>query len=167
MLWRRENTTIEEVVGTLLIEKGLKISTAESCTGGMIASRLVAYPGISEAFLEGAVTYSNEAKMRTLNVSCETLEKYGAVSEQTAREMALGIAKRTGSDISVVTTGIAGPGGGTEEKPVGLVYIGLYYKGEVKAYKYGFNGDRSRIRMSATIKALDNVRRVIIGGKLL
>lgn len=162
-----ENTTIEEVVGNLLIEKGLKISTAESCTGGMIASRLVAYPGISEVFLEGAVTYSNEAKMRTLNVSCETLEKYGAVSEQTAREMALGIAKRTGSDISVVTTGVAGPGGGTEEKPVGLVYIGLFYKGAVKAYKYGFNGDRAKIRASATIKALDNVRRVILEGKLL
>ena len=162
-----ENTTIEEVVGNLLIEKGLKISTAESCTGGMIASRLVAYPGISEVFLEGAVTYSNEAKMRTLNVSCKTLEKYGAVSEQTAREMALGIAKRTGSDISVVTTGVAGPGGGTEEKPVGLVYIGLYYKGVVKAYKYGFNGDRAKIRTSATIKALDTVRRVILEDKLL
>ena len=162
-----ENTTIEEVVGALLIEMGLKISTAESCTGGMIASKLVAYPGISEAFLEGAVTYSNEAKMRTLNVSSETLEKYGAVSEQTAMEMALGIAERTGSDIAVVTTGIAGPGGGTEEKPVGLVYIGLYYKGEVKAYKYVFNGDRVRIRTSATIKSLDITRRVILKGKLL
>lgn len=162
-----ENTTIEEVVGALLIEKGLKISTAESCTGGMIASKLVAYPGISEAFLEGAVTYSNEAKMRTLNVSSETLEKYGAVSEQTAMEMALGIAKRTGSDIAVVTTGIAGPGGGTEKKPVGLVYIGMYYKGEVKAYKYIFNGDRVRIRISATIKSLDITRRVILKGKLL
>jgi len=162
-----ENTTIEEVVGDLLIEKGLKISTAESCTGGMIASKLVAYSGISEVFLEGAVTYSNEAKIRTLNVSCETLEKYGAVSEQTAIEMALGIAKRTGSDIAVITTGIAGPKGGTEDKPVGLVYIGLYYKGEVKAYKYVFNGDRARIRTGATIKALDIIRRVILEGKLL
>jgi len=162
-----ENTTIEEVVANLLIEKGLKISTAESCTGGMIASKLVSYPGISEVFLEGAVTYSNEAKVRTLNVSSETLEKYGAVSEQTAKEMALGIAKRTGSDIAVVTTGIAGPSGGTKEKPVGLVYIGLYYKDNVKAYKYVFNGDRSRIRASATIKALDITRRVILERKLL
>jgi nicotinamide-nucleotide amidase len=162
-----ENTTIEEVVGRLLIERGLKISTAESCTGGMIASKLVAYPGISETFLEGAVTYSNEAKVRTLNVSSETLEKYGAVSEQTAREMALGISKRTGSDIAVVTTGIAGPGGGTEDKPVGLIYIGVCYKGDVKAYKYGFNGNRERIRINATIKSLDIVRRVILEGKLL
>ncbi|PRR79973.1 competence/damage-inducible protein A [Clostridium vincentii] len=162
-----EDNTIEQVVGTLLIERDLSISTAESCTGGMIASRLVAYPGISQVFLEGAVTYSNESKTRTLGVSCETLEKYGAVSEQIAKEMALGIANRTDSDVSVVTTGIAGPGGGTKEKPVGLVYIGLYYKGAVKAYRYEFNGDRDKIRTSASIKALDKVRRVILEGKLL
>ena len=126
-----ENVKIEEVVGDLLVNKKLTISTAESCTGGMIASRVINYPGISEAFLEGAVTYSNEAKMRTLKVKKETLDAVGAVSEETAREMALGIAERTGSDISVVTTGIAGPGGGTKEKPVGLVYIGLYYKGNI------------------------------------
>ena len=157
-----EDTTIEKVVGDLLIKNNLKISTAESCTGGMIASRLVSISGISDAFLEGAVTYSNEAKVRTLNVKEETLKKYGAVSEETAREMAEGIAKRTGSDIAVVTTGIAGPGGGTEEKPVGLVYIGLYYKGEVFVYKNVFNGNRQEVRTKATVRALDTVRRKIM-----
>ena len=157
-----EDTTIEKVVGDLLIKNNLKISTAESCTGGMIASRLVSISGISDAFLEGAVTYSNEAKVRTLNVKEETLKKYGAVSEETAREMAEGIAKRTGSDIAVVTTGIAGAGGGTEEKPVGLVYIGLYYKGEVFVYKNVFNGNRQEVRTKATVRALDIVRRKIM-----
>lgn len=157
-----ENTTIEEVVGDLLINKGLTISTAESCTGGMIASRLINYPGISEAFLEGAVTYSNEAKVRTLNVKEETLIKHGAVSEETAKEMVLGIVKRSGSDIGIVTTGIAGPGGGTDEKPVGLVYIGLYYKGKIKVYRQVFNGNREEVRIRATITALDKVRRAIL-----
>lgn len=162
-----ENTTIEEVLGKLLVSKGLTISTAESCTGGMIASKLISFPGISEVFLEGAVTYSNEAKMRTLKVKSETLESYGAVSEETAKEMALGIAKRAGTDISVVTTGIAGPGGGTLEKPVGLVWIGVYYKGQVKAYKHVFSGDRQKVRLRATVTALDKVRRVILQDKLI
>ena len=157
-----EDTTIEKVVGDLLIKNNLKISTAESCTGGMIASRLVSISGISDVFLEGAVTYANEAKVRTLNVKEETLKKYGAVSEETAREMAEGMAKRTGSDIAVVTTGIAGPGGGTEEKPVGLVYIGLYYKGEIFVYKNVFNGNRQAVRTKATVRALDIVRRKIM-----
>ena len=157
-----EETTIEMVVGDLLIKNNLKISTAESCTGGMIASRLVSVPGISDVFLEGAVTYANEAKVRTLNVKEETLKKYGAVSEETAREMAEGMAKRTGSDIAVVTTGIAGPGGGTKEKPVGLVYIGLYYKDEVYVYKNVFNGNRQKVRTKATVTALDMVRRKIL-----
>ena len=157
-----EELTIEEVLGKLLVDRKLTISTAESCTGGMIASRLINYPGISEVFLEGAVTYSNEAKERTLNVKKKTLDTYGAVSEETAKEMAIGISKRTGSDISVVTTGIAGPGGGSEEKPVGLVYIGLYYKGNVKAFKYIFNGNRHNVRTKATVTALDLVRREIL-----
>lgn len=157
-----EELTIEEVLGKLLVDRKLTISTAESCTGGMIASRLINYPGISEVFLEGAVTYSNEAKERTLNVKKKTLDTYGAVSEETAKEMAIGISKRTGSDISVVTTGIAGPGGGSEEKPVGLVYIGLYYKGKVEAFKYIFNGNRHNVRTKATVTALDLVRREIL-----
>lgn len=154
--------TIEEVLGKLLIEKGLKIATAESCTGGMIASRLISFPGISEVFLEGAITYSNEAKVRTLNVTEETINKYGAVSEETAKEMAIGIATRAGADISVVTTGIAGPAGGTQDKPVGLVYIGIYYKGTITVKRFVFNGDRNKVRTRATITALDMVRREIL-----
>ncbi len=157
-----EDITIEEVLANLLLKYKLTISSAESCTGGMIASRLISIPGISEVFLEGAVTYSNEAKVRTLGVKEDTLKKYGAVSEETAREMAEGIAKITGSDISVVTTGIAGPDGGTYEKPVGLVYIGVYYKGEVEVYRNVFNGDRNKVRNKSTVLALDKVRRKIL-----
>lgn len=150
---------IEDVVSKMLIDKKLTISTAESCTGGMIAAKLVSYPGVSEVFLEGCVTYSNEAKHSRLNVSTETLDKYGAVSCETAKEMAEGVAKTSNTDVSIVTTGIAGPGGGTDEKPVGLVYIGLYIKGKVSVEKYIFKGDRNKVRTQATIRALDMVRR--------
>jgi nicotinamide-nucleotide amidase len=157
-----EDVSIEDVVAKLLIEKKLTISTAESCTGGMIAGTLINYPGISEVFLEGTVTYSNEAKHNRLGVKNETLEKYGAVSEETAREMAIGIANTAKTDVSIVTTGIAGPEGGTPEKPVGLVYIGVYFKGEVTVKKYVFNGNRSRVRLQATTTGLDMLRRVLM-----
>lgn len=161
-IYATEDISIEDVVAKLLIDKKLTISTAESCTGGMIASTLINYPGISEVFLEGAITYSNEAKNNRLGVKNETLDKYGAVSEETAREMAIGIAKTAKTDVSIVTTGIAGPDGGSEEKPVGLVYIGIYLNGEVKVEKCMFQGNRSRIRLQATIKALDILRRMLI-----
>ncbi|MBW6411478.1 competence/damage-inducible protein A [Clostridium weizhouense] len=150
---------IEEVVSKMLIDKKLTISTAESCTGGMIAAKLVSYPGVSEVFLEGCVTYSNEAKHSRLNVSTDTLDKYGAVSYETAKEMAEGVAKTSNTDVSIVTTGVAGPGGGTDEKPVGLVYIGLYIKGKVSVEKHIFKGDRNKVRTQATIRGLDMVRR--------
>ncbi|MBU5487948.1 competence/damage-inducible protein A [Clostridium sp. MSJ-8] len=159
-----EDNTIEQVLVNLLLDKNITIGTVESCTGGMIASRLVSCSGVSQVFLEGAVTYSNEAKMRTVNVKKETLDRYGAVSEETAREMAEGIAKRAGADIGVSTTGIAGPDGGTDEKPVGLVYIGIYYKGKTEAYRYVFNGNRNKVRNRATVTALDKVRRKILIG---
>ena len=161
-----EDNTIQDVVAKLLIEKNLTIASAESCTGGYIAGRLVSCAGISSVFLEGAVTYSNEAKMRTLKVNKSTLDSVGAVSEETAREMAEGIAKRAGTDIGISTTGIAGPGGGTKEKPVGLVYMGLYYKGKVKAYRFVFNGNREKVRNKAAVTALDLVRRAIIKDKI-
>ncbi|WP_238916593.1 competence/damage-inducible protein A [Clostridium sp. YIM B02555] len=161
-IYATEDVSIEDVVARLLIEKKLTISTAESCTGGMIAGTLINYPGISEVFLEGAVTYSNEAKHNRLGVKNETLEKYGAVSEETAREMAIGIANTAKTDVSIVTTGIAGPEGGTPEKPVGLVYIGVYFKGEVTVKKYVFNGNRSRVRLQATTTGLDMLRRVLM-----
>jgi len=161
-VYATEDIGIEDVVAKLLIERKLTISTAESCTGGMIASTLINYPGISEVLLEGAVTYSNEAKHNRLGVKNETLEKYGAVSEETAREMAIGIAKTAGTDVSIVTTGIAGPEGGSQEKPVGLVYVGVYVEGEVTIQKCIFNGNRSRIRLQATITGLDMLRRILI-----
>lgn len=161
-VYATEDIDIEEVVARLLIERKLTISTAESCTGGMIAGTLINYPGISEVFLEGAVTYSNEAKQNRLGVKKETLDKHGAVSEETAREMAIGIAKTSKTDVSIVTTGIAGPEGGTLEKPVGLVYIGVYVKGEVTIQRCIFNGNRSKIRLQATITGLDMLRRILI-----
>lgn len=161
-VYATEDISIEDVVAKLLIENKYTVSTAESCTGGMIASTLINYPGISEVFMEGAVTYSNEAKHKRLGVKNETLEKYGAVSEETAREMAIGIAKKANTDVSIVTTGIAGPGGGTEEKPVGLVYIGVYVKGKVKVEKHIFKGNRFKVRNQATITALDILRRCLI-----
>lgn len=161
-VYATEDISIEEVVAKLLIEKKLTISTAESCTGGMIASTLINYPGISEVFLEGAVTYSNEAKHNRLGVKNETLDKYGAVSAETAGEMAIGIAKTAGTDVSIVTTGIAGPGGGTEKKPVGLVYIGVCVGGNVTVQKHIFKGNRARVRLQATVTGLDMLRRILV-----
>ena len=143
-----------EKVVTLLKKNNLTISIAESCTGGMICSSIVDISGSSEVFSEGCVTYSNKAKISRLNVKSDTLAKYGAVSSKTAEEMAVGIAQTSGTDIGIATTGIAGPTGGTSEKPVGLVWIGVYYEGNVKSYKYMFKGNRKSIRIEATQKAL-------------
>ncbi|EYE89179.1 damage-inducible protein CinA [Fervidicella metallireducens AeB] len=151
----RYGKSIEEIIGELLIRKNLTISTAESCTGGLVAATLINYPGISSVFYEGAVTYSNESKIKRLNVKECTLKKYGAVSFQTAEEMAEGIAKSAGTDIGVSTTGIAGPGGGTEEKPVGLVYLGFYKNGVVKSKELRLNGDRNTIRKETVCKLLE------------
>lgn len=157
-----ENEVLEEEVARLLIEKRLTISTAESCTGGMVAARLINYPGISKVFLEGFITYSNEAKNKRLGVSMDTLNKYGAVSEQTAYEMAQGVCKASGSDVSIVTTGIAGPSGGTDKKPVGLVYIGVCIQGEVIIEKHIFKGTRGEVRLQSALKGIDLLRRNLI-----
>ena len=138
-------------------EKPLTISTAESCTGGMIASKLIEVPGISKNFIEGIVSYSNEAKIKRLKVKKETLEKYGAVSEEVAREMLAGLK----TDIGISTTGIAGPDGGTKEKPVGLVYIGIKVKDEVKVFKRELKGDRNKIRQRAMMHALYNLLKIL------
>lgn len=156
------DTTLQDTVAEMLVNKDMTIGVSESCTGGLLSSKFIEYPGISKVFLEGAVTYSNEAKMRTLNVKKETLEKFGAVSHETAKEMAEGIAKRAGARIGVSTTGIAGPTGGTEEKPVGLVYFGIYVDGEVKSYKHIFTGDRNSVRNRASMTALDIIRRSLL-----
>ena len=122
-----DNEELAQVVAGRLMDKGLTLSSAESCTGGMFASTMTDIPGISQCFDRGLVTYSNQAKMEELGVRAETLEKFGAVSEETALEMAEGLQRVSGSDVCISVTGIAGPGGGTEEKPVGLVYIGFAY----------------------------------------
>jgi len=155
-------TSIEEVLGKMLVDNNLSIATAESCTGGLLAGRIINYPGISAVFKEGAITYTNESKIKRLKVKKETLEKFGAVSSQTAAEMAQGIAKVTGTDIGISTTGIAGPGGGSEEKPVGLVYVGFYFKGEIKTKEFNLVGDRQRIRNNTVTRTLEWVRREIL-----
>ena len=138
-------------------EKPLTISTAESCTGGMIASKLIEVSGISKNFIESIVSYSNEAKIKRLKVKKETLEKYGAVSEEVAREMLAGLK----TDIAISTTGIAGPDGGTKDKPVGLVYIGIKVKDEVKVFKRELKGDRNKIRQRAMMHALYNLLKIL------
>lgn len=156
------NKTLENVIGEMLVNRNLTISTAESCTGGMVAASLISYAGISSVFMEGAVTYSNEAKINRLGVKKETLDKYGAVSSEVAAEMAQGIAKTAGTNIGLSTTGIAGPGGGSVEKPVGLVYVGLYIDGEVKTKMLKLSGDRQEIREGATIQLLDLLRKELL-----
>ncbi|MBU3156280.1 competence/damage-inducible protein A [Clostridium estertheticum] len=156
------DVTLESVLCEMLVNKRLTIATAESCTGGMVAAALINYPGISSVFMEGAVTYTNEAKINRLGVKKETLDKYGAVSSEVAAEMALGIAKTAGTSIGISTTGIAGPGGGSEEKPVGLVYVGLYINGQVKTKMLKLSGDRQKVRERATKQLLDWVRRELL-----
>lgn len=148
------NVTLEERVVSLLAKKHWTITTAESCTGGLIAGTLVNVAGASDVLNEGYVTYSNEAKHRLLGVKEKTLEQYGAVSEQTAREMAAGAAKAAGTNVGLSATGIAGPGGGTEEKPVGLVYIGCCANGNVTVKECRFHGNRMENRLSTVEKVL-------------
>lgn len=155
--------SMEEIAGRELTARGLTVATAESCTGGLVAARLVNYPGISAALGEAHVTYANEAKMRYCGVKKETLDTYGAVSEQTAREMAQGLRERSGADIAVSTTGIAGPSGGTKDKPVGLVYVGCADARGVRVEQLMLTGNRERIRNLAALRALDMIRRAAIG----
>lgn len=123
----------------ILKEQKLTIATAESCTGGLLASRLTDIDGSSKYFNESHVTYANEAKQKYLGVSTETLKNHGAVSRECAYEMAEGLQKLTGCDVAVCTTGIAGPGGGTEEKPVGLIYVSVLFKNEILVKKFRLN----------------------------
>ena len=143
---------LEDKVVLCLKERGYTITTAESCTGGLLAGRILNVSGASEVYNEGYITYSNEAKERILGVRHETLEKYGAVSEKTAREMAVGAAKAAHANIGLSTTGIAGPGGGTPEKPVGLIYIGCFCNGEVLVRELRLQGTREENR-NATVNA--------------
>ena len=155
-----DGSSMEGTVVGLLRERGMKFATAESCTGGLIASRLTDVPGASEVFTHGWVTYANEAKNDQLGVPMEMIEAHGAVSEEVARAMAEGALRESGADISVSVTGIAGPGGGTEEKPVGTAWLGLAVKGEETVARKIFHPrNRKDFKESAKQSALEMVRR--------
>lgn len=157
-----ENETLQDAVVKLLKKHELTVTTAESCTGGLLAGTLVSVPGVSDVFKEGFVTYSNKAKRRHLDVSKSTLRKYGAVSAQTAKEMAKGGVFATDADVCVAITGLAGPDGATPEKPVGLVYIACYMNDKVQVEEFHFKGNRQKIREQSVVQALDLLRRSIL-----
>jgi nicotinamide-nucleotide amidase len=158
-IYSRDESSIAETVGKLLGETSQTISAAESCTGGLIASKITDVAGSSDYFLEGVITYSNSSKNKLLGVKNSTLRKYGAVSNQTAVEMAKGIRRVSGSDIGISTTGIAGPSGGTKSKPVGLVWIGYSDKNISFAKDFIFTKQRLRNKEIMSKMALEIVRR--------
>jgi PncC family amidohydrolase len=144
-----------------LKSKNLKLVTAESCTGGLIAATITAIPGSSAVFDRGFITYSNEAKIDLLGVSPKTLNNYGAVSKEVAEEMAIGALKNTNSDIAVSATGIAGPSGGSVEKPVGLVFIGICYQGKTRVLQNHLTGTREEIQVETVSRTFDLINSVL------
>ena len=158
-----EDNSLEKTVVELLIKNKKKVTFAESCTGGLLAKIITEVPGSSECFDCGFVTYSNEQKTKCLGVNKETLEEFGAVSKQTALEMCKGAKEKAGADIAVGITGIAGPGGGTPEKPVGLVYVGVCTDEIHGVVKLNLAGSRDIVRERTSLYALDLVRRSILG----
>lgn len=161
-LYSDKDETLDSVAAGLLLENNITIATAESCTGGLISEMLTDVPGISKVFMGGAVTYSNEAKMEYLGVKEQTLKSHGAVSRETAAEMAEGIRKRLKTDIGISVTGIAGPGGGTDEKPVGLVYVGLSGDGGTITKELRLSGNRKKIRTITALNVFDLIRRHVL-----
>lgn len=158
----KEKVSLEEAVVELLKKQEMTVTCAESCTGGLLSGRLINVAGISDCYKSGFITYSNKAKRRLLGVKKLTLDKYGAVSEQTAEEMARGAARAAKADAALAITGIAGPDGGTAEKPVGLVYIGCYVKGKATVEKFQFTGNRAKVREAAVAAALTLLRSCVI-----
>ncbi|MGD8240005.1 MAG: nicotinamide-nucleotide amidohydrolase family protein, partial [Armatimonadota bacterium] len=158
-----DDETLEGVLGRMLAERGLTITTAESCTGGLIADRLTDVSGSSAYFLGAVVTYSNDEKTRLLGVAPELIQEHGAVSEPVARAMATGARERSGADVAVAATGIAGPTGGTPEKPVGLVWLALATGGDVLCQRHHFHGPRGQIKWRTSRAALDMVRLRLLG----
>ena len=166
---KNKNETIEEWIVRFLSEHHMTITTVESCTGGMIASTIVNVSGASSVIREGYVTYSNEAKKKMVGVNPKTIEQYDVVSNEVAKELAMGGCRVSGADVAVSVTGLAGPGGGTEEIPVGTVCIGVciqsaYLKKQVCARTFHFTGDRLRIRTEACETALRFVREILEEG---
>ncbi len=160
-----EDKELAEVVGELLRQKGLTIATAESCTGGLVGDLLTNVPGSSDYYQGGVVAYRNSVKMKLLGVREKTLIRYGAVSRQTVEEMARGVCRLLGTDVGIAVSGIAGPGGATEKKPVGLVYIGVALQGKVQVERYRFSGSRRLVKERSAWTALDLCRRVLAGLK--
>lgn len=157
-----ESVTLEEAIVELCREKNITVTTAESCTAGLLAGRLMNVAGASEIYNEGYITYSNDSKKRLLGVKADTLDEYGAVSHETAAEMALGAAKAAAARAAVSVTGIAGPGGGSKEKPVGLVYVGCAVNGEVRTEEFRFTGNRAKNREYAVVRALTLLREELL-----
>ena len=152
---------LSEKAVELLLKNNMTVSFCESCTGGSIAKAITDISGSSAVFGFGAVTYANEAKEKMVGVSHASLEKYGAVSPAVAEEMAEGVKKLSGSDIAISVTGIAGPGGGSEEKPVGLVYMGVAYKSTLYNKKLNFSGTREEIRQKTVSQSLNEIINII------
>ncbi len=161
-IYSYEDETIEEVVFKILKKNKMKVAFCESCTGGLISSKFTRIPGASEVFDRAYITYSNLSKMEDLGVSKDTLDKYGAVSKETALEMAKGLLNKTSVDVALSVTGIAGPSGGTETKPVGLVYIGICTKDSSKVVESLFGGDRVSIQNRAYLKAFNELRKFLL-----
>lgn len=158
----QEDMTLEKAVVDLLLANHLTVATTESCTGGLLAARLINVPGVSEVFKAGYVTYSNKAKRKLVGVKKSSLLKYGAVSDVVAKEMAKGAAVFTKADVTISVTGVAGPEGGTKEKPVGLVYIACNVKGNIEVKEYHFSGSREKIRQSSVASALTLLRQCVL-----
>ena len=158
-----DDADLAAVVLELLRSRKLSLAVAESCTGGMLGERITAIPGSSDVFLGGVIAYHNDLKRTMLGVTAETLEEFGAVSEEVALQMASGIRGSLGAAIGVSITGIAGPGGGTPEKPVGLVWIAVHAE-QAKARRFHLIGDRAEIRQRAAQAALEMVRRAVTNG---
>jgi len=164
-IFAKEDVSIAKVVLDLLKENNLTFAAAESCTGGLISSMMTQHPGASEVFYGGFVTYSNEAKISVLGVKEETIEKHGAVSEQTAVEMVRGLANLSNADIALSVTGIAGPGGGSADKPVGLAYISVYYKGDITTKQLNYQYRRKMHQIRIACEAYNLIRHKILDNK--
>lgn len=162
MTMRNKLDALTDTVARKLLDQGLTLSSAEACTGGLFAARLTEMAGSSRFFDRSLVVYSNQAKLDHLGVKPETLDQYGAVSPETAREMAVGLAKVSGSDVCISVTGIAGPGGGTEEKPVGTVYMAVVYRGQTHVVQAPtVNVDRSYNRNHSVLSMLDVLNQLL------
>ena len=156
-----DNDKLEQVIADLLIQNNLTVSTAESCTSGLLASRLTDVPGSSQYFKGGSVCYSNELKINDIGVDKDLIERYGAVSEEVVESLAKNIAKKNNTDIGIGITGIAGPGGGTEKKPVGLVFVGIFYKNNLYIKRYNLTPDRITNRELTVTLCLNEIRKIL------